>query len=73
MTTTLNILIILVGIALIVTVVLQSKGAGLGGMTGSSEGGVYRARRGVEKLIFRITVGLSVVFFAFVIAMLYVS
>ncbi len=73
MVTTLNILIVLVGIALIVTVVLQSKGAGLGGMTGSSEGGVYRARRGVEKLIFRVTIGLSLGFFALVIAMLFVQ
>ncbi len=73
MVTSLNILIIIIGVALVVTVVLQSKGAGLGGMTGSSEGGVYRARRGVEKLIFRITIALSVVFFALVLTMLFIS
>lgn len=59
-----NITQIILSIALIAAIVLQSKGAGLGGLTGGSEGGgVFRARRGVEKLLFNITIGLSVVFF----------
>ncbi len=59
-----NIVQIILSVALITAIVLQSKGAGLGGLTGGSEGGgVFRARRGVEKLLFNITVVLSIAFF----------
>lgn len=58
---------IIVSIALVLAIVLQSKSAGLGGLTGSDTGGVFRARRGVEKTLFNITIGLSVVFFAIAI------
>ncbi len=63
----LNIAMIITSIALIASVILQSKGAGLGGLTGGDAGGVFTARRGVEKLLFRITIGLSVIFFALAI------
>jgi preprotein translocase subunit SecG len=59
----LNIAMIITSIALIVSVVLQSKGAGLGGLTGGDAGGIFTARRGVEKLLFRVTIGLSFLFF----------
>ena len=55
--------LIITSIALIVSVILQSKGAGLGGFTGSDSGGVFSARRGVEKTLFWVTIGLSVLFF----------
>ncbi|MBI3241553.1 MAG: preprotein translocase subunit SecG [Chloroflexi bacterium] len=59
-----NIVQIILSIALITAIVLQSKGAGLGGLTGGSEGGgVFRARRGVEKLLFNITIVLAIAFF----------
>jgi preprotein translocase subunit SecG len=48
---------------LIVSVILQSKGAGLGGLTGGDTGGIFTARRGIEKVLFRVTIGLSVLFF----------
>jgi len=47
---------------------MQSKGAGLGGLTGADTGGVFTARRGIEKTLFRITIVLSVIFFALCIA-----
>jgi len=59
-----NLAQIVISIALIVAIILQSKGAGLGGLTGATEGSVFRARRGVEKLLFNITIGLAIVFFA---------
>jgi preprotein translocase subunit SecG len=59
---------IVVSIALVIAIVLQSKSAGLGGLTGGDTGGVFRARRGVEKTLFNITIGLSVVFFVIAIA-----
>ena len=64
----LDIAMIITSIALIVSVILQSKGAGLGGLGGSDTGAVFTARRGVEKTLFRITIGLSVVFFTLAIA-----
>ncbi len=58
----LNVAIIIVSIALIVSVLLQSKGVGLGGLAGGDTGGVYTQRRGIEKVMFYITIALSVVF-----------
>ena len=60
----LDIALIITSISLIISVILQSKGAGLGGLTGSDTGGFFTARRGIEKTLFRITVGLSILFFA---------
>jgi len=48
---------------LIVLIVLQSRGAGLGGLTGGGEtGSVFTARRGVERIMFNLTVVFSVIF-----------
>ncbi len=59
-----SIALIITSIALIASVIIQSKGVGLGGLTGGgSTGGVYTQRRGVEKILFWITIGLSIVFF----------
>ena len=55
--------LIITSIALVASIILQSKGVGLGGLTGGDTGGVYTARRGVEKTLFYITIGLSVLFF----------
>ena len=59
----LYIALIITSVALILSVILQSKGAGLGGLTGADTGGIFTARRGIEKVLFRVTVGLSVLFF----------
>ena len=53
MDTFLNIAMIIVSVALIASVILQSKGGGLGGLTGADMGGVFTARRGIEKTLFR--------------------
>ncbi len=42
-----DIALVLVSVALIASVILQSKGAGLGGLTGADTGGIFTARRGV--------------------------
>lgn len=67
METYINIALIITSIALTVSVILQSKGAGLGGLTGGDSGGVFSARRGIEKTLFWVTIGLSVLFFALTI------
>jgi preprotein translocase subunit SecG len=64
----LDIALIVLSIALVAAIILQSKSAGLGGLTGADTGGVFRARRGVERLLFNITIGLAVVFFGLAIA-----
>ena len=66
--TAIEIGLIIVSIALIASVILQSKGAGLGGLTGGDTGSVFTARRGIEKVLFRVTIGLSVLFFILAIA-----
>jgi preprotein translocase subunit SecG len=58
-----DISLLVVSVALIASVILQSKGAGLGGLTGADTGGIFTARRGVEKTLFYVTIGLSVLFF----------
>ena len=67
-----NIALIIVAIALTLAIILQSKEAGLGGLTSSESGGVFRARRGLEKMLFYITIGLGVTFFALSIATIFV-
>ena len=64
----LDVALIITSIALIASVILQSKGAGLGGLTGGDMGGIFTARRGVEKILFRVTIVLSVVFFVLALA-----
>ena len=68
----LDIALIITSVALIISVILQSKGAGLGGLTGADTGGVYTARRGIERTLFWVTIVLSVVFFALAITTLLV-
>jgi preprotein translocase subunit SecG len=73
MVTYLNIALIILSVLLVLSVILQSKGAGLGGLTGADAGSVFTARRGVERTLFWITIVLSVLFFALVITLLIVS
>ncbi len=63
MKTTIEIGLIITSIALIASVILQSKGAGLGGLTGAESGTVFSARRGIERTLFFVTIGLSILFF----------
>ncbi len=69
----LDIALIITSIALIISVILQSKGVGLGGLTGGDSGGVFTARRGIEKTLFYITIGLSALFFVLIITLVVVS
>ena len=73
MTTYIDIALIIISVLLIISVILQSKGAGLGGLTGADAGSVFTARRGVERTLFWVTIVLSVLFFALVITLLIIS
>ncbi|MCJ7585886.1 MAG: preprotein translocase subunit SecG [Anaerolineales bacterium] len=59
--------LIITSIALVLSIILQSKGAGLGGLTGTDTGGVFTARRGIEKTLFWVTILFSALFFILVI------
>jgi len=59
--------LIITSIALVLSIILQSKGAGLGGLTGTDTGSVFTARRGIEKTLFWVTILFSALFFILVI------
>ena len=73
MITYLNIALIIISVLLILSVILQSKGAGLGGLTGADAGTVFTARRGVERTLFWTTIILSALFFLLVLIILIIS
>ena len=62
-----QIIVIIISVALIAAILLQSKGAGLGGIFGGEGAGLYKTRRGAEKYLFNATIGLSIAFFLFTI------
>ncbi len=56
---------IILSIAVIIFILLQARGAGLGSAFGGSSGGsVFKTRRGVERLIFNITIVFIILFAA---------
>ncbi len=57
-----DIALIIISIALVASIILQSKGVGLGGLTGGDSGGVFTARRGIEKTLFYVTIALGIIF-----------
>ena len=64
----LDIAMIIVSVTLVGSIVLQSKGASLGGLAGGDMGGgTFSARRGLERTLFRITILLSIIFFSLAI------
>jgi len=73
MVTHINIALIIISVLLILSVIIQSKGAGLGGLTGADTGSIFTARRGIERTLFWVTIVLSVIFFLLVITLLIIS
>jgi preprotein translocase subunit SecG len=56
---------IVISIILIVLIMLQVKGGALSGLLGGDVGGgIARTRRGLEKTLFQITIGLAIAFLA---------
>jgi len=73
METYLNIALIIISVLLIISVIMQSKGAGLGGLTGADTGSVFTARRGVERTLFKLTIVLSALFFILVLILVFLG
>ena len=61
MQTYLSVAQIILSIALILAVLLQVRGGGLGGIFGQPDS-VFRTKRGVEKTLFQLTIALVVLF-----------
>ncbi len=57
----LNIAQIALAVSIVLAILLQVKGGGLGGIFGQADS-VYRTRRGVEKTLFQFTIVLVVIF-----------
>ena len=49
-------------ILLIGAILLQPAGAGIGGAFGGADGGGFHTRRGMEKILFRSTIVLAILF-----------
>ena len=61
MQTYLNVAQIVLSIALILAILFQVRGGGLGGIFGQPSS-VYRTKRGMEKTLFQLTIALVVLF-----------
>jgi len=59
--TYLSIAQIVLSVALILAIMLQVKGGGMGGIFGQADS-VYRTRRGIERTLFQLTIVLAVIF-----------
>ena len=57
----LSIIQLVSAVLLIISILLQNRGTGLGAAFGG-EGNVYRTKRGVESLLFKATIVLAVIF-----------
>lgn len=53
---------IVLAVSLITSIIIQPKGQGLGGVWGGG-GEFYKSRRGVEKIVFYLTIILACLFF----------
>jgi len=72
MQTYLSVAQIILSVALILAVLLQVRGGGLGGIFGQPDS-VFRTKRGVEKTLFQLTIALVVLFITVSILALRVS
>jgi len=72
MQTYLSVAQIVLSIALILAILLQVRGGGLGGIFGQPDT-VFRTKRGVEKTLFQLTIVLAILFIIISIIALRVS
>jgi len=53
---------VILAVVLMACVLLQAKGSGFSGSFTGDSSSVYRTRRGVERTLFRFTIGIAVLF-----------
>ena len=61
MSTYFSIALIIISVGLVLSILFQVKGGGLGGIFGQADT-VYRTKRGVEKTLFQLTIVLAALF-----------
>ena len=70
----LQIISMILSVVLTVMILLQVRGGGIGNLLGGDAGGgIARTRRGLEKTLFQITIGLSIAFLAVCILAVFYS
>ena len=62
----------ILAVLLIILVLIQQKGSGLGSLFGGDDA-VYRTKRGAEKVIFIATIVIAILFFGLATANLFVG
>ncbi len=62
---------IVLSVLLIISILLQVRGSGLGSIFGSAGGEFYRSKRGIEKLLYRGTIILGILFVSNSLAIAY--
>ena len=72
MQTYLNVAQIVLSIALILAILFQVRGGGLGGIFGQQDA-TFRTKRGMEKTLFQLTIVLSVLFIVISIVTINIS
>lgn len=68
MQTAVNIAQIIVALGVIMIVLLGSRGTGVGSAFGGDSGSIYHTRRGIERTVFNLTIGIIVLFVVLAIA-----
>lgn len=70
-----NILLILqiiLSVLLIISILLQVRGSGLGNIFGGVGGEFYRSKRGIENFLYKATIILSIMFVSNCLALAYI-
>ncbi len=62
---------ITLSVLLVISILLQVRGSGLGNIFGSVGGEFYRSKRGIEKFLYRATIIIAIIFAANCIALAY--
>jgi len=63
---------LVLAVILVASILMQSKGAGLSSVLGGS-GAIYSTKRGVEKMLFYVTIVTAILFFGSHILSLFIS
>ena len=63
MSTPLQVVQFILAIIVIVTVQLQVRNAGVGSALGGSDSSFYASRRGIDRVLFNFTIGITALFF----------
>lgn len=67
----LNVIQIIISVALIAAILMQSQGSAMSGVLGGGMGTPFRTKRGLEKKLFIATIALAVSFLGFSILRLF--